>query len=85
MSFNQAEALQKTKVYDVNLTDAVDVDHAEPSERALHTFSEDMEPELDAEVIEALAAQEDTDALIVRGFEHELEEFLQETPESRDA
>ena len=69
----------------MNLTDAVDVDHAEPSERALHTFSEDMEPELDAEVIEALAAQEDTDALIVRGFEHELEEFLQETPEMHDA
>ena len=43
----------------MNLTGTVDPDHGDSHERASHSSAEDLEPELDAETIEALAAQED--------------------------
>ena len=49
------------------------------------SHSDEMEPELDHEFIEALVAQDDADALVVANFEGEFEEFLQETPEMYDA
>jgi hypothetical protein len=54
-------------------------------ERAFVSHSDEMEPELDHEFIEALVAQDDADALVVANFEGEFEEFLQETPEMYDA
>ena len=40
---------------------------------------------MDSETIEALAAQEDADAMTICAFENELEEFFQDTPEMHDA
>lgn len=89
--FQSGRSSQKTKVYDVHVSENVDVhetgSHHENShvERAFVSHSDEMEPELDHEFIEALVAQDDADALVVANFEGEFEEFLQETPEMYDA
>ena len=75
----------KTKVYDVHHSETMELDHAENHDRAYHTAAEDFDLDLDFETIEALAAQEDSDAMTVCAFENELEEFLQETLEMHDA
>ena len=90
--FQSGRSSQKTKVYDVNLSEPSDghdgsASHESgPVERAYHTYNmEEYEPELDQEYIDALVSQEDADALTVSTFEGEFEEFLQETPEMYEA
>ena len=89
--FQSGRASQKTKVYDANVLETPDHHEGSSSlesghtERAFHAFSEDLEPELDQDFIDAMIAQEDADALTVSTFEGEFEEFLQETPEMFDA
>ena len=83
--FQSGKSSNKTKVYDVHHSEAMEPDHAENHDRAYHTATEDFDLDLDFETIEALAAQEDSDAMTVCAFENELEEFLQETPEMHDA
>jgi len=83
--FQSGKSSNKTKVYDVHHTDAMEHDHVENHDRAYLTATEDFDLDLDYETIEALAAQEDADAMTVCAFENELEEFLQETPEMHDA
>ena len=78
----------KTKVYDVNVTEEEDAPgNGEPSSGVAFTaaISGELEPELDAEYIDALVAMEDPDAMAVQHFEHELEDFFQETPGMHDA
>ena len=73
----------KTKVYDVNFTEDTEASSAMSSNdgaTAFHTVSEEFEPELDHEFLEAMIATEDQDALLVSSFEAELEEFLQDVP-----
>ena len=62
---------------------ASSLDH--PTERAFHALAEEGDQDLEPEFVEAMAAQEDVDALTVSAFESELEEFMQETPEMYDA
>ena len=83
--FQSGKHATKTKVYDVNVTESHDLEGSDRSERAFFSNAEDFEGDLDQETVEALAAQEDADALTVCAFENELEEFLQETPEMHDA
>ena len=73
----------KTKVYDVNFTEDTEASSAMSSNdgaTAFHTISEEFEPELDHEFLEAMIATEDQDALLVSSFEAKLEEFLQDVP-----
>ena len=84
--FQSGKMSNKTKVYDVNMVeisgfDAPSSSMEVTSERAFHALAEEGEFELEPEYVEAMAAQEDVDALTVSAFESELEEFLQETPE----
>ena len=78
----------RSKVYDVNLTENPDSEHVqgsmEVSEKAFHTSADDPE-EIDGDFLDALVASEDPDALVVQNFEQELEEFLQEVPGMHDA
>lgn len=88
--FQSGKASNKNKVYDVNMVEPSGFDvpassHEVPSERAFHALAEEGELDLEPEFVEAMAAQEDVDALTVSAFESELEEFLQETPEMYDA
>ena len=94
--FNEFQANRagaKTKVYDVNVTEDYDGSHHDDqqpsgsSERVFHTqVIDETDPDhLDTEYVDALAAQHDEDALVVNGFEAELEEFLQETPQMFEA
>ena len=72
-------------MYDVNVTEnsksAEGGSHHETGhmERAFQAFTEDYEPELDQEFMDTMLAQDDADALTVRNFEVEFEEFLQES------
>eukprot|EP00435_Cladocopium_sp_Y103_P049087 s1339_g14.t1 len=96
--FQTGKSSQKTKVYDVNMTETADSSeggvHSDfhQSERAYVSHSDDVEPDLDQDFIDALVSQEDADALTedadaltVANFEGEFEEFLQETPEMYEA
>ena len=91
--FQTGRVSQRTKVYDANFLDNSESHDAASShdsgtyERAYltHASSEDAEPELDQEFIDALVAQDDADALAVATFEGEFEEFLQDTPEMFEA
>ena len=83
--FQSGRSTTKVKVYDVNVTEAPENDSSDVGDRAFHANSEDFEPELDFETVEALAAQEDADAMLICAFETELEEFFQDTPEMHDA
>ena len=79
--FQSGRGSNKTKVYDVNMTETPDSETTDAHDRAFHAYAEDLDQDLDFEVIEALAAQEDADALTICAFESELEEFMQETPQ----
>lgn len=88
--FQSGKASNKNKVYDVNMVEPSGFDMPTSStevtsERAFHALAEEGEFDLEPEFVEAMAAQEDADALTVSAFESELEEFLQETPEMYDA
>ena len=83
--FQTGKHATKTRVYDVNLSENVEPESSDQPERAFFSNTDDFEGDLDHETIEALAAQEDADALTACAFENELEEFLQETPEMHDA
>ena len=88
--FQSGKVSNKNKVYDVNMVEPPGLDMPSssmevPSERAFHALAEEGELDLEPEFVEAMAAQEDVDALTVSAFESELEEFLQETPEMYDA
>ncbi|CAE7196797.1 unnamed protein product, partial [Symbiodinium sp. CCMP2456] len=76
----------KTKTYDANMTEEAPPD--EP-EKVYHTVTtgtaEEAEPELDSEYLDTMIAAEDPDALVVQGFEEELEGFFQETPDLQEA
>ncbi|OLQ11318.1 hypothetical protein AK812_SmicGene4852 [Symbiodinium microadriaticum] len=48
-------------------------------------IEDDVEPELDADYMEALIAEQDPDAMQVQGFEEELEGFFQDTPDLQEA
>ena len=91
--FQTGRASERTKVYDANFLDTSESHDAASShdsgtyERAYltHASSDDAEPELDQEFIDALVAQDDADAMTVANFEGEFEEFLQDTPEMFEA
>lgn len=89
--FQSGKVANKTKVYDINMVEPSGFDSTAASsdswsERAFHAISDDGDmAELEPEFIEAMLAQEDSDALTVSAFESELEEFMQETPEMYDA
>lgn len=83
--FQSGRGSNKTKVYDVNMTETPDSETTDAHDRAFHAYAEDLDQDLDFEVIEALAAQEDADALTICAFESELEEFMQETPQMHEA
>ena len=79
----QGTRSSKTKVYDVHYVEEPDIN--EDGEKAFQASasilqSEEPDPELDQEFVDALAASEDADALTVQQFEEELESFFQETP-----
>jgi len=74
--FQTGKHASKTRVYDVNLSENVEPESSDQPERAFFSNTDDFEGDLDHETIEALAAQEDADALTVCAFENELEEFL---------
>eukprot|EP00435_Cladocopium_sp_Y103_P034646 s733_g9.t1 len=78
----------KTKVYDVNLSETAEGDFRHEdmtAERAFVTMTEELDPELDGDFMEAMIAAEDHDALVVNSFEQELEEFLQDVPDMHQA
>ena len=91
--FQTGRTSQRTKVYDANFLDTSESHDAASShdsgtyERAYltHASSDDAEPELDQEFIDALVAQDDADAMTVATFKGEFEEFLQDTPEMFEA
>ena len=83
--FQSGRSSNKTKVYDVNMSETPDSETIDAHDRAFHAYAEDLDQDLDFEVIEALAAQEDADALTICAFENELEEFMQETPQMHEA
>ena len=83
--FQSGKSSNKTKVYDVNMSETPDSETTDAHDRAFHAYAEDLDQDLDFEVIEALAAQEDADALTICAFENELEEFMQETPQMHEA
>ena len=77
----------RNKVYDANVTEehlADGQDRATPAS-AYVAPAEEVEPDLDQDFMEAMVASEDADALQVQGFEEELENFFQETPELQEA
>ena len=67
------------------MSETPDSETIDAHDRAFHAYAEDLDQDLDFEVIEALAAQEDADALTICAFENELEEFMQETPQMHEA
>ncbi|CAJ1330317.1 unnamed protein product, partial [Effrenium voratum] len=78
----------KTRIYDVNFTEGPEEptlgsSGAERAFAAQNQSQDEVEPELDAEFIEVMVAQEDQDALMVAGFENELEELFQDVPSAR--
>ena len=76
----------RSKVYDANHVDDHEEIEKEPNMAAMMASSyEAPEPELDNDFIEAMVAVSDADALQVQGFEDELENFFQETPELQEA
>ena len=88
----------KTKVYDAHLTECDSepafaasqelesgVSHPASSTEALTFLTALDDPDLEGEFIEAMIAQNDEDAQAVQQFEHELEEFLQDTPTMHEA
>ena len=82
--FQSGKAASKTKVYDVNFTEENDPISAmsnvsEPAS-AFQASVDDADGEIDGEYLEALVASEDPDAMLVAGFESELEEFMQDVP-----
>lgn len=80
--FQSGKASTRNKVYDALLAEEPDASPDEPSvEKQILFAGYDEEAELDPEYVEALAAQEDADALIIQSFENEFEEFIQETAE----
>ena len=89
--FNELQgrgANTRSKTYNVNYTDQATVDEEDAPQSAYTAHApptEDPEPDLDMDFIEAMCAQEDSDALMVMGFENELEEDFQETPELQSA
>ena len=83
--FQSGKSSSKTKVYDVHMTETPEPEATDAHDRAFHAHAEEIEQDLDSEVIEALAAQEDADALTICAFENELEEFMQETPQMYEA
>ncbi|CAJ1398316.1 unnamed protein product [Effrenium voratum] len=80
----------KTRIYDVNFTEGPEEptlgsSGAERAFAAQNQSQDEVEPELDAEFIEVMVAQEDQDALMVAGFENELEELFQDVPALHEA
>ena len=73
---------QKSKVYDANTAEEEEIEKNAPIFAAQ---SEDFEGDLDAIYMEAMLASEDSDTLLVAGFEEELESFLQDIPELQDS
>ena len=86
----QGAKAAKTKVYDVNLAD---IDHDVPPPSPFPSSEVEIpanmamneEFEVETETFEALIAAEDPDALLIQSFEHELEDFMQDTPELHTA
>jgi hypothetical protein len=77
---------QRSKVYDANLVEEPPADDSEKAfTLSMAAGSEETEPELDGEFLDAMVACEDQDALQVQSFEDELELFFQETPELQEA
>ena len=74
----------RTKVYDTLLTE-----EKETSESSFLATSQSVlvadDEDIPTDMVEALAAQDDPDALLVQQFEAEFEEFAQETPELHQA
>ena len=87
--FQSGRSSQKTRVYDVNMTETMEGMSSEApesyTERAFHAQSEDYDVDLDQDFVDALVSQEDADAMVVASFEAELEEFLQDTPQMYEA
>ena len=76
----------KKKVYPVNFTEEEPAETSDSFEPAWNVTSlghdEDYE---DAEWIEQLASQGDSDALVIQTFEHDLEDLFQSTPDLQTA
>ena len=80
-------SVAKTKVYDIHVTDEAPTDDVErpPMANALVVGVEDNDIELEAEYVDAMVMAEDPDAMMVQGFEDELEQWFQDTPELQEA
>ena len=80
----------RNKTYNANLVNNDPTEIEDRSEKAFTSASlggDSMEAdgELESEYLEALAASEDPDAVLVQGFEEELEAFFQEVPDLQDS
>ncbi|OLP92397.1 hypothetical protein AK812_SmicGene25814 [Symbiodinium microadriaticum] len=87
--FQGQRANPRTKVYDANTLEEFYAEEPEKAFQATATSSnpslDENEGELEPEFLEAMAAQEDSDALQVQSFEEELEGYFQETPDLQEA
>ncbi|CAE7362313.1 RE1 [Symbiodinium sp. CCMP2592] len=82
----QGQRTARTKTYDANVIEETSPDEPERAYQATaQGLVDEAEPELDGEFIEAMVAAEDPDALVVQGFEEELEGFFQDTPDLQEA
>ena len=86
----QGSKTNRTKTYDVHFTENDHHEDEPHSEKAFAASSSGPtitweESELDTDFVEAMAANEDADALTIQNFEEELEGFMQETPDLMDA
>ena len=77
----------RSKTYDANMVEDAGNEDAERAYNvnATQGAGDDNDYELDPEYVEALAATDDQDALVVASFEEELEGFFQDTPEMQEA
>ena len=67
----------RTKTYDVNYSEPAEPEEASSftASRSGHAGGDEREADLEPEYVEALAAQEDQDALTITAFEGELEDW----------